>query len=71
MVFVEAANEFDAQVSVRRCDSDEVVDGKSIMQMMMLAATRGTEIEIKTAGNDHAAAIQTLVDLVKSKFKEE
>ena len=71
MVFVETANEFNAQVMVRRCDSEEVVDGKSIMQMMMLAATQGTEIEIKTLGDDHADAIKTLVDLVKSKFKEE
>jgi len=47
------------------------VDGKSIMQMMMLAATNGTEIEITAAGTDAPQAVETLVKLVESGFKED
>ena len=72
MVFVEAACKFKSDVTVRRCDQTENVDGKSIMQLMMLAATQGTEIEI-TAKNDADAqqAVKGLVALVESKFQEE
>ena len=51
MVFVETACKFKADITVRRCDQSETVDGKSIMQLMMLAATQGTELEI-VAKND-------------------
>ena len=71
MVFVEKAAAFASSVTVRRTDSTEAVDGKSIMQMMMLAATQGTEIEISAHGADAAEAIRELAALVKSGFAEE
>ena len=71
MVFVETACKFRAEVKVRRCDQDEWVDGKSIMMMMMLAATQGTEIEIEATDEDAEEAVKELVALVKSKFQEE
>jgi phosphocarrier protein HPr len=71
MVFVEKAATFTSSVTVRRTDSAEVVDGKSIMQMMMLAATQGTEIEISAVGKDAEVAIRELVVLVKSGFAED
>jgi phosphocarrier protein HPr len=72
MVFVETACKFKAEITVRRCDQSETVDGKSIMQLMMLAATHGTELEI-TARNDADApiAVKELVSLVESRFQEE
>lgn len=72
MVFVETASKYKADISVRRCDQKETVDGKSIMQLMMLAATFGTEIEITAKNDDDAdTAIKDLVALVNSKFQEE
>ena len=71
MVFVETAMKFKAEITVRRTDQSESVDGKSIMQMMMLAATQGTEIEITATNDDCEDAVQELVALVKSKFQEE
>ena len=71
MIFVEAAMKFKAEITVRRCDQDETIDGKSIMQMMMLAATQGTELEIVARNDDCDEAIKELVALVKSKFQEE
>lgn len=71
MAFVDAANGFAADVRVRRMDNEEVVDGKSIMQMLLLAATQGTELEITCQGSDADRALATLVRLVESKFDEE
>ena len=71
MIFVELACDFQADISVRRTNQQDPVDGKSIMQMMMLAATQGTEIEITAVGADARKAVQQLVALVKSKFEEE
>jgi phosphocarrier protein len=71
MVFVETAMKFKADITVRRTDQSEAVDGKSIMQMMMLAATQGTEIEITASNEDCDQAIKELVALVDSKFQEE
>lgn len=71
MVFVESAMKFKAEITVRRTDQDETIDGKSIMQMMMLAATQGTELEIVARNDDCEDAIKELVALVKGKFQEE
>lgn len=70
-LFAEMASGVEADIKVRRCDYGDAVDGKSIMQMMMLAATTGTEIEITAAGSDASQAVETLVKLVESGFKEE
>jgi phosphocarrier protein len=71
MMFVEAAMKFKAEITVRRVDQDEAVDGKSIMQMMMLAATQGTELEITARNDDCEQAIKDLVALVKGRFQED
>jgi phosphocarrier protein len=46
------------------------VNAKSIMGVMMLAAGMGTEIEIETEGEDEAAAMQALRDLIEARFGE-
>ncbi len=70
-LFVEMASTAASSITVRRCDQDNQVDGKSVMQMMMLAATQGTDIEIRAEGDDADQAVQSLVRLVKSGFQEE
>lgn len=71
MAFVEAASGFTSNITVSRADGDESVDGKSIMHMMMLAATKGTEIEIKAEGDDADSAVASLKDLVENCFGED
>lgn len=72
MAFVDAASGFKCTVTVRRVDGPgEIVDGKSIMQMMMLAATQGVELEITAEGEDAAEACDILRKLVESGFDEE
>lgn len=69
MAFVDLAATFAASIWVVKGDTR--VDGKSIMQMMMLAATQGTELEIVARSEDCDEAIAELVALVKSKFQED
>lgn len=71
MAFVERASGFASEITVRRTDSEETVDGKSIMQMLMLAGTCGTEIEITADGADEGEAITELTGLVRAGFGEE
>ncbi|MFG0256814.1 MAG: HPr family phosphocarrier protein [Phycisphaerales bacterium JB043] len=71
MCFVEEVASTSSSVSVRRVDSEEVVDGSSIMQLMMLAATQGTKLEITAEGADADEAIARLARLIESKFDEE
>jgi len=63
MQFVDLANRFAAEVRVS--NGQTTVDGKSIMQMSMLAATCGTRLSIQTAGADAEQAIEALRDLVE------
>jgi phosphocarrier protein HPr len=69
MCFVDLASTFQSNVTVRRADQE--VDGKSIMHMMMLAATRGTALEIITEGPDARDACEALKKLVDGGFDEE
>ncbi len=71
MTFVQLSNEFSASVKVRRDGSDDWIDGKSIMQMLLLAATEGTAIEIEADGPDEERALESLVQLIVRKFDEE
>jgi phosphocarrier protein HPr len=71
MAFVETASEYDAKVTVRRAGEEERVDGKSIMHMMMLAATKGTALEIVAEGEDAEQAVGRLEQLVNDNFGED
>jgi len=69
MQFVDLASTFECDVTVS--NSQNSVDGKSIMQMSMLAATCGTELKIKAQGADARQAIDALQELVEEKMFDE
>lgn len=69
MQFVDLANQFRSNIRVWK--GDQCVDGKSIMHMMMLAATEGTGLKIQADGEDAAQALDALEKLVNSRFGEE
>ncbi|MBI1337453.1 MAG: HPr family phosphocarrier protein [Phycisphaera sp.] len=69
MAFVDVANTFSSDIRVVK--GTQSVDGKSIMQMMMLAAVTGTELRIEAEGDDAQAAVTALRELVDRKFDEE
>jgi phosphocarrier protein len=68
-LLVKTANRFASDVSIEK-DGLEV-NGKSIMGILMLAASKGTRITLKVDGKDSAQAIQTLGKLIENKFGEE
>ena len=66
--FVHAATAFEAQIQVAR--DGRVMDGKSIMGILLLAAACGTVITITAQGVDESAAVEALGRLVESGFGE-
>jgi phosphocarrier protein len=69
MQFVDVASGFECDITVSNSEND--VDGKSIMQMSMLAATCGTKLNIKAEGADAAQAVDALRKLVEEKMFDE
>jgi phosphocarrier protein HPr len=67
--FVETVESFDADALVSR--DGMTVSGDSIMGLLMLAASNGTRIEVKTNGSDAEALARALEDLLKNRFGEE
>ncbi|NRA57574.1 MAG: HPr family phosphocarrier protein [Phycisphaerales bacterium] len=65
----DLAQQFTSAISLRR--DEEEIDGKSIMQIMLLAATQGVELEVIARGDDADAACQALADLFARGFDEE
>jgi phosphocarrier protein HPr len=66
--FVTLASQFESDVLL--ASGERQVNGKSIMGVMMLAASRGTPLEIIATGTDERQAVERLADLVQSRFGE-
>ena len=66
--FVNTANRFMADVLVVKDGSS--IDGKSILGILTLAATQGSDIVIRLEGPDEAAAAQALAELIDNRFGE-
>jgi phosphocarrier protein len=69
MAFADTAAQFQSDIHVIK--SGNKFDGKSIMNLMMLAATQGTELEIAATGPDANDALAALEKLIESNFDEE
>jgi phosphocarrier protein len=67
--FVTLASSFSSEIDLSR--DNQTVNGKSIMGVMMLAASRGTLLTLTTKGVDEHEAITRIEELVLSKFGEE
>lgn len=67
--FVEVVEQHDAAAQVSKDGSS--VSGDSIMGLLMLAASRGTSIDVETTGTDAEALALALTTLVANKFGED
>jgi phosphocarrier protein HPr len=67
--FVHLATRFQAHIRVTR--DAKVMDGKSIMGILLLAAARGSPITISADGPDEQDAVAALAQLVETGFGEE
>jgi phosphocarrier protein HPr len=68
-MFVKIASKFDCEIMVEK--DGEVVNGKSIMGLMMLAAGPGSKLIVRATGDSAAEAVAELEGLLKRKFDED
>lgn len=69
-LFVQTANAYAAKLLVGRPEL-EMVDGKSIMGVMMLAAEKGTKLQLISEGIDCRDQIRALTELIDQRFGED
>ena len=67
--FTQAASHFKSEIWASR--NGRRVNGKSIMGLMMLAAGKGSFIELEVSGEDEVLAMETLVGLINNRFDED
>lgn len=67
--FVRIAGSFTSKIQVAR--EDRVMDGKSIMGLLLLVAAHGTSITVTAEGPDEREAIEALSQLVDRGFDEQ
>ena len=65
---VDLASGFES--SIRICRDGREADAKSIMKVMMLAASKGTRVEVLVQGNDAVEAADAIERLVAGRFDE-
>jgi phosphocarrier protein len=65
---VSVCARYESEITLQ-CKS-KTANAKSIMAVMMLAASINTEIEINANGDDEEAAVQAIIELIKNKFGE-
>jgi phosphocarrier protein len=68
--FVSVANTFPCQISIGR-DTNSLCSGKNIMSVMMLAASKGTELLISAEGEQAVEALNALQELIELRFHED
>lgn len=66
--FVAVAGHYESQIEVEH--NERRVNGKSIMGVMMLAASKGSEVELIISGRDQDAAYDALSELINDRFGE-
>ncbi len=67
---VRLSSRFEADIKLSTRNPSRAVDGKSILGILLLAASQGTEIEITAGGKDEREAMKAIVDLVEGRFGE-
>jgi len=72
-LFVQTSARFKSEIHVAKDQNGEevVVNGKSVMGLMMLAAAHGEEVTVKADGPDAEKAIEAFDDLFQRKFDED
>jgi phosphocarrier protein len=66
--FVNLANRFTSAVRIEK--DGNLVDGKSILGILTLAAVKGSKITLKISGEDEKNALSALKALINNKFDE-
>lgn len=67
---VRLASTFESKITLERTDNDVFADAKSILSVLTLAASKGTELEIKVIGSDENEALNAVEGLFVNGFGE-
>jgi phosphocarrier protein HPr len=67
---VRAASQFKSRIKIIRADNAVYADAKSILSVLTLAASKGTQLKIETDGEDENAAMRKIESLFTSGFGE-
>ncbi len=67
---VSLTSSFESRITMAREDRNECIDGKSILGILMMAAAKGTRINITVDGPDEEAAMEALNGLFEHEFNE-
>ncbi len=67
--FVRTANNYKSKITLGK--NARCIDGKSILGILMLAASQGTDLTLRVEGPDEREACQSLVSLIEDKFGED
>lgn len=67
--FAQMASRFESSVKVSR--EGQSVNGKSILDLMLLAAAQGTELTLEVAGSDARTALDALLNVLKTPTEED
>jgi phosphocarrier protein len=70
-LLVKCANRFHCDIYITKTKDGETINAKSIMGVMMLAASKGTRLLIRAEGQDSREAVSALEEVVLGKFGEE
>jgi phosphocarrier protein HPr len=68
---VRLASSFSSEVYLSREDANQQIDSKSILGILMLAASKGTRLIVSIEGKDEAEAGEAIRDLFETRFGEE
>lgn len=68
VLLIQTVNRFSAEVKISK--DGQVVDGRSIMGVLTLAATKGSKIQVEAKGRDAEEAVRAVERLIEKKFHE-
>jgi len=67
-LLVQTVNKYDAQVKISK--DGQTADGRSIMDVLTLAATQGSKIQIEANGEDAERVVKAIERLIEARFNE-
>ncbi|MCC6744741.1 MAG: HPr family phosphocarrier protein [Acidobacteria bacterium] len=68
---VNIARQYTSHVRLERADTGQSADGKGIYGVLLLTASRGTELRVMAEGDDEQRAVDALCGLIERRFEEE
>ena len=69
-IFVQSAKQYQSKITIQKRSTGASVDAKSIIKVLSLSLTQGTEIVISADGADETTAVDNLVTLISEGFGE-